>query len=145
MMISTKGRYALRLMADLALNDVGESISLKDISLRQDISVKYLEQIAGNLSKAGYIKSSRGAKGGYRLTKEPQKYSVGDILRATEGNLSPVACLNDEENICPRADQCLTIDFWQGLYGAINTYIDGVTLADVIKGADNSQKCNGCK
>lgn len=133
MMISTKGRYALRLMADLALNDQGGYISLKDISQRQDISVKYLEQIVSSLCKAGYIISTRGSRGGYRLGKKPAEYVVGDILRITEGNLSPVACLNSEENTCPRSENCLTLGFWQGLYTTINEYVDSVTLEDIIK------------
>ncbi|MDO4542643.1 MAG: RrF2 family transcriptional regulator [Bacillota bacterium] len=133
MMISTKGRYALRLMADLALNDNGGFISLRDVSQRQDISVKYLEQIVSSLCKAGYIISTRGARGGYRLGKKPKEYIVGDILRVTEGSLSPVACLNGETNTCPRSGQCLTVDFWQGLYNTITRYVDGVTLEDIIK------------
>lgn len=133
MMISTKGRYALRLMADLALNGRSGYISLKDVSQRQDISVKYLEQIVSSLCKAGYILSARGSRGGYRLGKEPGEYIVGDILRVTEGNLSPVACLNSETNTCPRAEDCLTLDFWQGLYKTIDEYVDSVTLEDIIK------------
>ena len=133
MMISTKGRYALRLMADLALNDDGSYISLRDVSYRQNISVKYLEQIVGVLCKTGCIVSARGAKGGYRLSKRPEDYIIGDILRITEGGLSPVACLSSTDNDCPRSEYCLTVGFWQGLYDVINEYVDSMTLADIAK------------
>lgn len=131
MKISTKGRYALRLMIDLA-NEGGESlVSLKDVANRQGISLKYLEQIVGLLSKANFVRSGRGPQGGYRLARLPEEYTVGDILRLTEGNLAPVSCLEDDENRCERCEHCGTLDFWSGLYATINQYIDRFTLADL--------------
>ena len=132
MKISTKGRYALRLMIDLAEHDDG-FVSLKDIAERQEISVKYLEQIVTVLCRIGFLKSLRGSQGGYKLSKNPKDYTVGDILRVTEGDLAPVACLEDEENQCGRYSCCCTIDFWQGLYDVVNKYVDSVTLADLLK------------
>ena len=102
MKISAKGRYALRFMADLALQDPTEFIALKDVSVRQGISVKYLEQIVSALSRAGFVRSIRGPQGGYRLARRPEEYTVGEILRAVEGSLAPVACREDEANRCPR-------------------------------------------
>ncbi len=131
MKISTKGRYALRMMIDIAENQDNGSVSLKDISKRQDISLKYLEQIVGLLTRAGFLKSRRGAGGGYVLTKTPEKYTVGDILRVTEGNLAPVACLEEKDNLCPKAESCKAVRYWQGLYNVINSYLDGTTLLDL--------------
>ena len=132
MKISTKGRYALRLMTDIAAHDGDGNVSLKDVAARQEISVKYLEQIAGTLAKAGLLHSGRGAQGGYRLAREPEQYTVGDILRLTEGNLAPVACLGGPENRCERCGECPTLDFWTGLYAVVNQYIDRYTLADLL-------------
>ena len=109
MKISTKGRYALRLMVDLALNNTGEPISLKDIARKENISDKYLEQIISVLNKAGYVRSIRGAQGGYMLRKKPEDYTVGMILRQTEGSLAPVACLEDEDTECERVDDCVSL------------------------------------
>ena len=131
MKISTKGRYALRVMIDLAVNDKGDYVSLKDISNRQEVSLKYLEQIMAMLNKDGYVKSSRGNNGGYRLAKSPEEYKVGDILRKTEGDLAPIACVNGEE--CGKRENCKTFKFWQGLDNVINEYVDSKTLADLIK------------
>ena len=131
MKISTKGRYALRVMVDLAVNDKGDYVSLKDISNRQEVSLKYLEQIMAMLNKAGYVKSTRGNNGGYRLAKSPEEYKVGDILRKTEGDLAPIACVNGEE--CGKRENCKTFKFWQGLDNVINEYVDSKTLADLIK------------
>ncbi|MDR3237220.1 MAG: Rrf2 family transcriptional regulator [Spirochaetia bacterium] len=131
MKISTKGRYALRLMLDLAEHNTGEFITLKDISVRQEISVKYLEQIVIQLSKAGMLKSLRGSQGGYRLAKNPAEYTVGTILRTTEGNLAPVTCLETEKNECPRASGCETLDFWKGLSKVIADYVDSTTLDEL--------------
>ena len=103
MRISTKGRYALRLMLDLAVHDTGENIALKTIAKRQDISGKYLEQIIGVLTKAGFVKSVRGSSGGYRLARSPKEYTIGDILRLTEGSLAPVACVEEGVENCPKA------------------------------------------
>lgn len=133
MKISTKGRYALRVMLDLAINNTGEYIPLKDISERQNITVKYMEQIISLLKKSGFLKSTRGNGGGYRLSKAPEDYTVGDILRVAEGSLAPVACLEDEENQCERSSICATLKFWTGLDKAINDYVDSVTLQDLLE------------
>lgn len=132
MKISTKGRYALSLMFDLALNNSGEYITIKSIATRQEISEKYLEQIITLLSRARYVKSTRGSQGGYKLTKEPREYTVGDILRLTEGSVSTVACLEDEVNECPKKSECVTLEVWEALNDAINKVIDSFTLADLI-------------
>lgn len=133
MKISTKGRYALRLMLDLALNNTGECITIKSIAARQEISEKYLEQIITVLSRAGYVKSTRGSQGGYRLAKAPEEYTVGMILRTIEGSLAPVACLEDGDSDCSRATQCATLTLWQQLNDAINQVVDNVTLADLVE------------
>ena len=132
MKISTKGRYALRVMIDLALNNNGKYISLKDIAERQEISNKYLEQIISLLNKAGYLETARGNTGGYKLAKEPKEYTVGNILRATEGDLAPIYCLT-EDGECNRQKGCKTYSFWKGLDDVINKYIDSRTLQDLIK------------
>ena len=134
MKISTKGRYALRVMIDLALHDTGEYIALKDISTRQGITIKYLEQIVTRLNKAGYLRSMRGNNGGHRLAKRPCEYKVGDILRTMEGNLSPIECLaiSDDEISCPKKTECPTLFFWKGLDQAINDYVDKFTLQDLL-------------
>lgn len=131
MKISTKGRYALRLMLDLALNNTGEYFSIKSIAARQEISEKYLEQIISVLSRAGFVKSIRGAQGGYKLTKEPVEYTVGMILRLTEGSLTPVDCIDDEE-ICNRSNYCVTKEVWKELYDAISGVVDRITLQDLV-------------
>lgn len=133
MKISTKGRYAVRVMLDLALNNTGEYIKVKDIAARQDISEKYLEQIISILNKAGYVKSVRGAQGGYKIAKDPSNYTVGMILRLTEGSLNPVACLDDEVNECERCDTCETLGVWKELAKAINNVVDNVTIADLVE------------
>lgn len=132
MKISTKGRYALRVMIDVAINSKGEYVSVKDIAIRQDISKKYLEQIMTMLSKAKLIETTRGNTGGYKLTKPPKEYKVGDILRATEGDLAPLDCLIDNHS-CTRQENCKTYSFWVGLDNVINEYIDSRTLEDLIK------------
>ena len=133
MKISTKGRYALRTMLDLAVHENGGLIPLREISTRQGITIKYLEQVMNLLNKAGYVRSVRGAGGGYRLAKEPSQYTIGDILRVAEGSLAPVSCLEDEVNLCPRNADCMTVDFWEGLADAINNYVDSFTLEDLLK------------
>lgn len=133
MKISTKGRYALRLMLDLALHDNGEPVRIKDIAARQEISDKYLEQIISSLNKAGYVKSIRGPQGGYKLAKKPSYYTVGMILRLTEGSLAPVACLDDEENQCLRQENCATLEVWRRLDDAIKSVVDTITLADLVE------------
>lgn len=133
MKISTKGRYALRLMTDLAEHKEDGYIPIKVIAERQNISDKYLEQIISILSRAGYVRSVRGAGGGYTLAYPPEKYTVGMILRLTEGSLAPVACLETEENTCPRAKACPTLFIWEKLYSAINDVVDGITIADIVE------------
>ena len=133
MKISTKGRYAIRIMLDLAVNNNGEYVSLKDISKRQGISLKYLERIISSLNKSGYLQSSRGSSGGYRLAKSPECYTIGDILRSTEGSLAPISCLENGAEQCSKSCCCSTLSFWQGLDKAINDYIDSVTLNDLLK------------
>ncbi|MCF2642091.1 MAG: Rrf2 family transcriptional regulator [Lachnospiraceae bacterium] len=132
MKISTKGRYALRLMLDLAVNNTGEPISLKDIAKRENISDKYLEQIISVLNKAGYVKSVRGAQGGYSLRKKPEEYTVGMILRLTEGSLAPVSCLEDGEVSCEHVDDCVSVIVYRKINDAINEVVDGITLADLV-------------
>ena len=131
MKFSTKSRYALRLMVDLSVHDSGECISLKDISSRQEISVKYLEQIVSQLTKAGLLLSTRGAQGGYRIAKKPHEITAGDVLRAMEGNLAPIACLEEGYGDCSRMSACQTIDFWSDLYKVLTDYVDGITLEDL--------------
>lgn len=133
MKISTKGRYAVRVMLDLALHNTGECIKVKDIAARQGISEKYLEQIIAILNKAGCVKSVRGAQGGYRIAKDPGEYTVGMILRLTEGSLAPVACLEENASECNRVDTCETMQVWKELYAAINNVVDGVTVADLVE------------
>lgn len=135
MKISTRGRYALRIMLDLAQNNIGEFIPLREISERQEITVKYMEQIISTLSKAGYVKSSRGNSGGYRLARNPKDYRIGDILRTMEGNIAVVACLQDELNECPRSGACVALPFWEGLNRVIEEYMDSVTLEDMLRDA----------
>lgn len=137
MKISTKGRYAVRVMMDLALHNTGECIKVKDIAERQGISEKYLEQIISILNKAGYVKSVRGAQGGYRLARESKEYTVGMILRLTEGSLAPVACLEEDTVSCDRVDTCETLQVWKNLYDAINQVVDNVTVADLVEQHNN--------
>ncbi len=137
MKISTKGRYALRIMIDLAQHSQDTAIPLKEISERQGITLKYMEQIMPLLTKAGYVRGFRGNNGGYLLSREPEDYKVGDILRTVEGSLAPIACLEDVPNRCKRQDCCTTLKFWEGLWKTINDYVDGVTLADL---ANDSKK-----
>ncbi len=133
MRISTKGRYALKVMMDIALNDKGEYISLKDISQRQDITIKYLEQIVSNLNKSGYLISMRGNNGGYRLSMDPKDCNIGQLLRAVEGNLNPVECVaGDTGDGCPLSNSCSTLPFWKGLDKVVNDYINSYTLQDLI-------------
>lgn len=132
MMISTKGRYALRVMIDLAENSNANYITLKEISKRQGISEKYLESIISVLSKAKFLLSLRGKGGGYKLAKKPELYTVGSILKLTEGTLAPVSCLECQPNNCVRAFECKTLPLWQKLYKMIDEYFEGITLADII-------------
>lgn len=132
MKISTKGRYALKLMLDLALHSNGECVPVKEISERQGISEKYLEQIVNVLNKAGFVRSVRGAQGGYIMTKDPKDYTVGKIIRLLEGNLAPVSCIEDAENKCERAASCVTVEIWEKINEAVSNVIDNITLADLV-------------
>jgi Rrf2 family protein len=131
MTISTKGRYALRIMMDLA-NHIGETIKLKDIAARQEISEKYMEQIISVLNKAGYVRSNRGAQGGYQLVMAPKDYTVGMVLRLTEGSLAPVECLSDNALPCEREGKCATIEVYKRIYDAVNSVIDNMTVQDLL-------------
>jgi Rrf2 family protein len=133
MKISTKGRYALRLMVDLAMDNTGEYVTIKSISGRQEISDKYLEQIITQLCRAGYVISARGASGGYKLAHAPEHYTVGMILRLMEGSLAPVPCLETETNTCHRAAQCVTVEVWKKISDAVDDVVDHITLADLVK------------
>ena len=132
MRISTKGRYALRMLIDLAEHSNCGFIALKDIAQRQGISKKYLEQIIPIFNKSDILKANRGSQGGYMLAKSPDKYTVGEILRLTEGSLAPVACLEHDPIECERSDGCATLPIWQGLNRVINEYLDGITLQDIL-------------
>ncbi|MCQ2436558.1 MAG: Rrf2 family transcriptional regulator [Clostridia bacterium] len=130
MMITTKGRYALHVMEDLAVHGGDDPVSLKDIADRQNISMKYLESIVSMLNKAGFVESYRGKMGGYLLSRTPDRYTIAEILELTEGTLAPVMCL---ENGCPNSDGCLTLPLWQNLDKIIGDYLGGVTLADIVE------------
>ena len=132
-MISTRGRYALRVMIDLAEHSGDGYIPMKDVASRQGISLKYLERILPVLAKNNYIHGIQGKGGGYKLTKSAGEYRVGDILRLTEGDLAPVACLHTGENTCERAGICKTVKMWNEYYEMTNRFFDGITLADLMK------------
>lgn len=132
MKISTKGRYALRLLIDLAQHNDSGFITLKDIADRQNISKKYLEQIVPILTKRGIVQSNRGFQGGYKLAKNPDQILVYDVLVATEGNLSCVTCLDTEVNVCPRKEDCTTLYIYEGLNQVIETYLKGISLQDIL-------------
>ena len=144
MKISTKGRYSLRMLLDLAMHSDEGYISLKDIAQRQQISKKYLEQIVPLLSRSGLLKANRGYQGGYMLSKPASQYTVGEILRLTEGDLAPVACLEGEENDCPRAAECITLPVWKGLYDVINDYLEKITLQSIIDDFNADSANNYC-
>lgn len=131
-MISTRGRYALRVLADLAGHTDANYIPLKDIAQRQEISLKYLERILPALVKNGYIEGVQGKGGGYRLSKEPKEITVGEILRLTEKDLAPVACLACDAEVCSRKDTCSTFPMWEGYNKITNEYFDGISVADLI-------------
>ena len=136
MKISTKGRYALRVTVDLAMYDNGEYISLKDIAQRQNISTKYLESIMRILTSANFIRSARGIHGGYRLIRKADTYTIGDVLRVSEGSLAPIGCVEDEA-YCERCCSCTTISFWKGFNEHINQYLDAHTIQDIVN--ENTQ------
>lgn len=138
MLISTKGRYALRVMIELATHKKNEVVPLTTIAEKQCISEKYLESILAVLSKAGVIDGLRGKGGGYRLNREPKDYSVGEILRLTEGSLAPVSCLDCKPNKCERAATCQTLPLWEQLETIICSYLDSVSLTDLISPTSNN-------
>ena len=133
MMVSSRGRYALRVMVDIAENGRGDYIPMKEVSERQDISLKYMEKIMPALVSAGLVEGVHGKGGGYRLTRDPSRYTVGEILRLTEGDMAPVACLSCDAEECARGEECRTRPMWNELNGRINDYLDSVTLADLMK------------
>lgn len=134
----------MRFMIDLAQHDSSSYIALKDVSKRQNISIKYLEQITSLLSKFGILLSVRGPTGGYKLAKKPEDYTVGEILRITEGDLAPVACLAAQDNQCPRQDICPTLDFWEGFNKVINEYLDSKTLEDLVNSITKTEDVDYC-
>ncbi len=133
MMVSTKGRYALRVLIDLAEHDAGGFIPMKDVVQRQNVSQKYMERIMSLLSKNGFVEGVHGKGGGYRLNRSPEEYRIGDILRLTEGTLAPVSCLDCGAKQCERMDSCRTRPLWHDLDRMINGYLDQVTIADLMK------------
>lgn len=133
MLISTKGRYALRVMADLSEHPTEGYVPLKEIAQRQEISEKYLEAIIKTLVKARLLTGIRGKGGGYQLTRSPEQYTLGEVLRLTEDSLAPVTCLEKDAAVCPRAAECRTLPVWRGLDKVINEYLDGITVADLVQ------------
>lgn len=133
MMISTRGRYALRVLIDLAEHDDGKYIPMKDVAERQGLSLKYLEQILPVLTKNKLVIGVHGKGGGYRLSRTPDEYTVGEILRLTEGNLAPVSCLESDANTCARAAECRTLKMWTDFFNLINNYFDGITIASLMR------------
>lgn len=138
MMISTRGRYALRVLLDLAENQKEGYIAMKKVAERQDLSLKYIEKIMPVLSKNNYVEGVHGKGGGYRLSREPKDYRIGDILRLAEGDLAPVACLECDAKPCERAAECPTLPMWTEFHDMVNKYFDGITLADLLKNRKNS-------
>jgi len=132
MMISTRGRYALRVMIDLAEHSNGGYIPMKEVAQRQNISLKYIERIVPVLTKSGCVEGVHGKGGGYRLTRPPEDYTVGEILRRGEGDLAPVACLQEGAKPCPRAAECRTLPMWKEYYDLTRRYFEGITLADLM-------------
>ena len=131
MMISTRGRYALRVMIDLAERQTSDFTPLKEIAAQQEISEKYLESIVKNLVQNGFLEGLRGKGGGYRLVRAPEEYTIGSILRLMEGSLAPVACLEQRAQPCNREESCCTLPMWRKLYDLLNDFFDGITLADL--------------
>lgn len=133
MMISTRGRYALRVMIDLAEHNDGSYIPMKEVAERQELSLKYLERIVPVLTKNKLIKGVHGKGGGYRLNKAPSEYTVGQILRLTEGDLAPVSCLEQGAEPCKRAAECRTLKMWTDFYKITNDFFDNISIADLIR------------
>ena len=134
MKISTRGRYALRVIVDLAEHSDGSAVPMKEIAHRQDISLKYLERILPSLVEADLIEGVHGKGGGYRLLKKPEDVTAGEILRLTEGELAPVSCLKNSDELCKYTADCRTRPMWDGLAKVINQYLDGISIADLMKG-----------
>ena len=132
MIVSTKGRYALRVMIDLAEHQAEKYVPLKEVAARQEISEKYLENILKVLVQNGFLEGLRGKGGGYRLTMAPEQYTVGSILRLTEDSMAPVSCLEPGAEVCSRSGECRTLALWRGLDKVISDYLNGVTLADLM-------------
>ena len=132
-MISTRGRYALRVMIDIAEHSGGDFVPMKEVAARQEISLKYIERIMPLLTKEDLVEGQHGKGGGYRLCRPPEDYSVGEILRATEGGLAPVACLDCGAKPCSRAAECRTLPMWQKYYAMTNEFFDGITIADLMQ------------
>ncbi len=132
MIISTKGKNALKLMLDLSLYQVEEYVKLGDIARREEISEKYLEQIVSYLQKSGKVKSARGAHGGYRLVKNPEEYTVGEIIKCLEGDMAPTDCVNRDDSPCKKRDQCFCYPLWNKLDKAMNEVLNHTTLQDLI-------------
>ena len=139
MKISTRGRYAIRVLIDMAEHDSGGYIPLKDIVKRQDVSQKYLESIMLLLSKNGIVEGVHGKGGGYKLAKSPDKVTIGEVLRITEGSLAPVACLEDNAKICERAGNCKTLGLWREFYELVNGFFDGKTIKDLTGSTDGGE------
>ena len=135
MLVSTKGRYALRVMVDLAEHAGGGFLAMREVAKRQEISLKYLERILPMLVDKGLVEGLRGKGGGYRLTREPSEYTVGEILRATEGDLAPVACLEEGVAPCLRCEDCRTLPFWRELNTLVSSFLDSKTLEDLMRSA----------
>lgn len=133
MMISTRGRYAVRVMLDLAEHRDEGFVPMKEVAQRQELSLKYIERIMPALSKNGLVEGIHGKGGGYRLARGAEEYKIGEILRLTEGKLAPVSCLETEENVCPRAEKCRTLAMWSGFQKLAEEYFDGITLADLMR------------
>lgn len=142
MMISTRGRYALRVMLDLALHKEEGYIPMKSVAQRQELPLKYIERIMSVLSKNKLVEGIHGKGGGYRLANSPTEYKVGDILRLTEGSLAPVACLEGGSKLCNRTEKCLTLPMWVEFHQMVNDYFDGITLDDLMKNADEEKSPN---
>lgn len=137
MMISTKGRYALRFLADIAQHQADGFVPLKEVARRQEISEKYLEIVVKDLVKNGLLTALRGKGGGYRLASSPEEYNLKDVIELMEGSLAPIACLDPGKNTCPRKDSCLTLPLWKGLDKVISAYLSQFTLADLLEGKVN--------
>lgn len=132
-MVSTRGRYALRVMVDMAENTSRDYVAMKEIAARQEISLKYMEKIMPGLVEAGFVEGMHGRNGGYRLTRKPEDYTVGEILRAAEGDMAPVACLCEDAPACERSGDCRTRTLWEGLDARIKEYLNGIKLSELMR------------